>query len=188
MRAITESVEIARSQEDVFAYLAVPARHAEWQDQLQSVRVQTDGPTHVGTRALESRRIGRRTMTSTYEITEHDPPRSFAFRDRRPGAAGRARQGRGSRRGTLARHRRARPRGPRHREAARPARPPPGGEAGAEGPAAAEGEARERRRLSAPEQAVSVAACQPSPPSSPSSPASRAPSKPRSWGGSGSGS
>lgn len=80
MAAISESIEVARSPEDVFAYLDDLARHAEWQDQLESVRVQTEGPTHVGTRALETRRMGRRTMTSTYEITEHDPPRSFAFR------------------------------------------------------------------------------------------------------------
>jgi uncharacterized membrane protein len=80
MAAITESVEIARSPEDVFAYLDDLARHPEWQDQLESVRVVTDGATHVGTRALETRRLGRRRMSSTYEITEHDPPRIFAFR------------------------------------------------------------------------------------------------------------
>ena len=80
MAAIRETVEIARRPEDVFAYLDDLARHAEWQDQLESVRVRTEGPTHVGTRALETRRMGRRSMSSTYEITEHEPPRSFAFR------------------------------------------------------------------------------------------------------------
>jgi uncharacterized membrane protein len=80
MAPIRETIEIARSPEDVFAYLDDLTRHTEWQDQLQSVRVVTDGATHVGTRALETRRLGRRTMSATYEITEHDPPRSFAFR------------------------------------------------------------------------------------------------------------
>src|SRR5437763_13709488 len=80
MAAITETVEIARRPEDVFAYLDDLARHSEWQDSLSSVRVETDGPTRVGTRARETRRLGRREMTSTYEITAHDPPRSFAFR------------------------------------------------------------------------------------------------------------
>ena len=34
----------------------------------------------VGTKAIETRRIGGREQTVTYEITEHDPPRRFAFR------------------------------------------------------------------------------------------------------------
>ena len=80
MAPIRETIEIARSPEDVFAYLDDLTRHSDWQDQLESVRVVTAGATHVGTRALETRRLGRRTMSSTYEITEHDPPRTFAFR------------------------------------------------------------------------------------------------------------
>jgi uncharacterized membrane protein len=78
--AIKETVEIARRPEEVFAYLDDLAGHAEWQAQLVSVHVDTDGPTRVGSRATETRRMGRREQTGTYEITEHDPPRSFAFR------------------------------------------------------------------------------------------------------------
>ena len=80
MAAITESVEIARRPEDVFAYLDDLARHPEWQDTLVRVEVETEGPTRVGTRARETRKVGPREQTSTYEITEHDPPRGFAFR------------------------------------------------------------------------------------------------------------
>ena len=80
MAAITSSVEIDRSPEDVFAYLDDRARHGEWQDQIVSVKVEDDGPTKVGSRATEVRRMGKREMTMTYEITEHDPPRMFAFR------------------------------------------------------------------------------------------------------------
>jgi uncharacterized membrane protein len=79
MAPIRESIEIARSPEDVFAYLDDLARHPEWQDQLVSVEVTTPGPTGVGTRAKETRKAGGREMSSTYEIAEHDPPRSFAF-------------------------------------------------------------------------------------------------------------
>ena len=80
MAAIRESVEIARRPEEVFEYLDDLARHGEWQGQIVSVRVDTEGPTKVGTRSTERRRAGGREMTVTYEITEHSPPRSFAFR------------------------------------------------------------------------------------------------------------
>src|SRR5262249_40648552 len=80
MAPIVDSIEIARSPEDVFAYLDDLARHPEWQDQLVSVEVTTPGRTTVGTRAKETRKAGGREMSSTYEITEHDPPRSFAFK------------------------------------------------------------------------------------------------------------
>jgi hypothetical protein len=77
---IRESIEIARSQDDVFAYLDDLARHGEWQDSIVSARVDTEGPTRVGTRATETRRMGNREQAISYEITAHDPPRSFAFR------------------------------------------------------------------------------------------------------------
>ena len=80
MAPITESVEIARSPEDVFAYLDDLARHGEWQSTIISARVDTEGPTRVGTRATETRRMGKREQAVTYEVTQHDPPRSFAFR------------------------------------------------------------------------------------------------------------
>jgi uncharacterized membrane protein len=80
MAAIRESIEIERRPEDVFAYLDELSRHGEWQEQIVSVRVDADGPTRVGTRATEVRKVGGREQSVTYEITEHDPPRSFAFR------------------------------------------------------------------------------------------------------------
>jgi uncharacterized membrane protein len=80
MAPIVESVEIARSPEDVFAYLDDLGRHGEWQASIVSVDVQTEGPTRVGTLAVEHRKVGNRDMKMTYEITDRDPPRSFAFR------------------------------------------------------------------------------------------------------------
>jgi uncharacterized protein YndB with AHSA1/START domain len=80
MAAINETVEINRRPEDVFAYIDDLERHGEWQQDIVSVRVEGSGPTHVGTRAVERRKIGGREQTVTYEITEHDPPRRFAFR------------------------------------------------------------------------------------------------------------
>jgi uncharacterized protein YndB with AHSA1/START domain len=78
--AIRESIEISRSPVDVFAYLDDPSRHGEWQSQIVTAEVQTAGPTRVGTRVKQTLRIGRREQNMSYEITEHDPPRSFAFR------------------------------------------------------------------------------------------------------------
>ena len=80
MAAITGSIEIARPPAEVFAYLDELARHGEWQSQIVSARVTTDGPVGVGTRCAEVRRAGGRLQNVTYEITEHDPPHSFAFR------------------------------------------------------------------------------------------------------------
>ena len=80
MAPIRESVEISRPAEEVFAYLDDLARHGEWQEQIVSVTVDPAGPTKVGTKATERRRMGRREQAVTYEVTEHTPPRSFAFR------------------------------------------------------------------------------------------------------------
>jgi uncharacterized membrane protein len=80
MAALTQSIEISRPPEEVFGYLDQLTRHGEWQDQIVSVQLQTEGPTRLGTRALETRKMGRREQKMTYEIVEHDPPRSFAFR------------------------------------------------------------------------------------------------------------
>ncbi len=77
---INHSIEINRRPEDVFAYLDQLEKHGEWQSQIVRVKLETEGPTRVGSRAAETRRIGGREQTVTYEIIEHDPPRTFAFR------------------------------------------------------------------------------------------------------------
>jgi hypothetical protein len=79
MAPITESIEIARRPEDVFAYLDDLARHGEWQEQVVSAEKHGDGPTRVGTKATEKRRMGGREQSITYEVTQHDPPRGSAF-------------------------------------------------------------------------------------------------------------
>jgi uncharacterized membrane protein len=77
---ITESIEIARTPEEVFAYLDDLERHGEWQEQIVEVRRDTEGPTGVGTRATDTRKVPGGPREVTYEITEHDPPRRTAFR------------------------------------------------------------------------------------------------------------
>jgi uncharacterized membrane protein len=80
MSAIVESVEIGRSPQEVFAYLDDWERHSEWQEQLVSVKVETEGPIGVGSRIVETRRVPGGPRQFTSEITEHEPPRRLAFR------------------------------------------------------------------------------------------------------------
>jgi uncharacterized protein YndB with AHSA1/START domain len=80
MSTIVESIEINRSPEDVFAYLDDLARHGEWQSQIVSTTIETAGPTQVGTRATDVRRVPGGKQAVTYEVTERDPPRRASFR------------------------------------------------------------------------------------------------------------
>src|SRR5260370_9599053 len=85
MAPIVESIEINRSPEDVFAYVDDLGKHGEWQQQIVSTHVETDGPTRVGTRATDKRRMPGGTREITYEIPEHAPPPTRPLRrDNRP--------------------------------------------------------------------------------------------------------
>jgi uncharacterized membrane protein len=79
MAPIVDSIEIDRSPEDVFAYFADLGKHGEWQQQIVSVHLDTEGPTRVGSRATDKRRLPGGTREISYEITEHDPPRRSSF-------------------------------------------------------------------------------------------------------------
>jgi uncharacterized membrane protein len=80
MAAIKESIEVDRRPEDVFAYIDQLDRHGEWQGQIVSVKLETEGPTRVGSRATDTRKVPGGPREFTYEITEHDPPRKASFR------------------------------------------------------------------------------------------------------------
>jgi hypothetical protein len=80
MAPISESIEINRKPEDVFAYLDDVKRHGEWQEQIVDVQPQGDEPMGVGKRVRETRRVPGGDRSMTYEITEHDPPRQSSFR------------------------------------------------------------------------------------------------------------
>lgn len=79
MAPIVHSVEISRSPEELFAYLTDFSRSAEWQENLVSASVEGGGPVSVGSRVNMTRRIGRGERKMISEVTEHNPPRSFAF-------------------------------------------------------------------------------------------------------------
>ena len=77
---ITESIEIDRRPEEVFAYLDQLDRHGEWQGTIISTRVETEGPTRVGSRAVDRRQVPGGPRDIPYEVTQHDPPRKVSFR------------------------------------------------------------------------------------------------------------
>jgi uncharacterized protein YndB with AHSA1/START domain len=79
MAPIVVSTEIARSPEDVFAYVTDPARLPEWQESVVSAE-SSETPVRVGTKARVTRRFGRREMTQTAEIAELTPPTHWAIR------------------------------------------------------------------------------------------------------------
>ena len=80
MAPISESIEIDRRPEEVFAYLDDVERHGEWQEQIVAVEPQGDKPMGVGKRVRETRRVPGGDRSMTYEITEYEPPRQSSFR------------------------------------------------------------------------------------------------------------
>jgi uncharacterized protein YndB with AHSA1/START domain len=80
MAPISESIEIDRKPEEVFAYLDDVERHGEWQEQIVGVEPEGDQPMGVGKRVRETRRVPGGDRTMTYEVTEYDPPRQSSFR------------------------------------------------------------------------------------------------------------
>jgi uncharacterized membrane protein len=77
---IKHSIEINRPTEEVFAYLDQVDRHNEWQGQLVSTTIETDGPARAGTRVVERRNVPGGARDFPYDITQHDPPRKISFR------------------------------------------------------------------------------------------------------------
>ncbi len=78
MAVIEQSIEIDRPPDEVYAYLEDLRRHAEWQEGLVVEEVNGDGG--VGTHVKQRRRMGSREQSVEWDVTEKDPPRSFAFR------------------------------------------------------------------------------------------------------------
>jgi hypothetical protein len=80
MAPIVESIEIARSPAEVFAYLDQLDRHGEWQESIVSTSGVSSGPVGVGTRATDKRRApGGMKVDATYEIVEYESPRRLRF-------------------------------------------------------------------------------------------------------------
>lgn len=79
MPPLRTSIEVARTAEQVFAYVTDPAHMPDWQAGCVSGKL--DGPvTTVGSRCTTVRKIGGGEREVTTEITEYDPPRRWADR------------------------------------------------------------------------------------------------------------
>ena len=79
MPPIMSSVEIHRPPDEVFAYVTDPARFPEWQLDAAGGRAEAGRESGVGARYTTIRRIaGIVPKTTTSEITEANPPKSWA--------------------------------------------------------------------------------------------------------------
>ena len=84
MAPIVATTDIARSPDVVFAYVIDPTKLSEWQESV--VRAESsEAPARAGTKARVTRRVGKREMTMSAELTNLSPPTSWDVRGlRRP--------------------------------------------------------------------------------------------------------
>jgi hypothetical protein len=78
MAPIEVSVDIARSQEEAFAYVTDPSRFAEWQAGVVGGYMEDGSGTGVGSKCMTTRRIGGAEREATAQVTRLDPPRAWA--------------------------------------------------------------------------------------------------------------
>jgi carbon monoxide dehydrogenase subunit G len=74
------SIEVARTPDDVFAYLTDVANLPAWQSGVHVAQIEDAGEPRVGARIRESRHMLGRELDTTLEITEYDAPRLFSLR------------------------------------------------------------------------------------------------------------
>jgi len=74
------SIEIARTPEEVFAYLTDVSNLTEWQSGVRSAEILGGGEPRAGARIVESRHLLGRELETTLEIAEYAPPRLFVLR------------------------------------------------------------------------------------------------------------
>jgi uncharacterized protein YndB with AHSA1/START domain len=80
MAAIVSDIDISRPPGEVFSYVTDPSRFGEWQAGVVSGHNEGDGAPALGTRSVVTRHVGGSDRAFTSEITEIDPPRSWATR------------------------------------------------------------------------------------------------------------
>jgi carbon monoxide dehydrogenase subunit G len=74
------TIEVARTPEDVFAYLTDVSNLPAWQSGVRVAQIEDAGRPRVGARIRESRHMLGRELDTTLEITEYDAPRLFSLR------------------------------------------------------------------------------------------------------------
>jgi uncharacterized protein YndB with AHSA1/START domain len=78
MAPLVSSVEIARPQDEVFAYGTDPSTFSEWQAGVVGGSIEAGKTPDVGSKCITTRRIGGGERAVTSEITKLDPPTSWA--------------------------------------------------------------------------------------------------------------
>ncbi len=74
------TIEVARTPEDVFAYLTNVSNLPSWQSGVRSAQIEDAGPPRAGARIRESRHMLGRELNTMLEITDYDPPRLFVLK------------------------------------------------------------------------------------------------------------
>jgi uncharacterized protein YndB with AHSA1/START domain len=80
MAPLVSTIDINRPQDDVFSYVTDPATFAEWQAGVVGGSIEGGAAPVVGSKCMTTRRIAGAERQSTSEITELDPPTSWALR------------------------------------------------------------------------------------------------------------
>ncbi len=78
MAPLVSSIEIARPQDEVFAYVTDPSTFSEWQAGVVGGAIEGGKTPEVGSKCTTTRRIGGVERAVTSEITKLDPPTSWA--------------------------------------------------------------------------------------------------------------
>jgi len=74
------TVEIARSPEDVFAYLTDVSNLPHWQSGVHHAEIEDGGEAHAGGYIRESRHLLGRELSTRLEITGYERPRLFSLK------------------------------------------------------------------------------------------------------------
>jgi len=80
MAPITTTTEVARSPEEVFAYVTDATRFQEWQQGVVGGHVEGDEPHTAGDKCFTTRRIGGTERAVTSVITHIEPPAAWGVR------------------------------------------------------------------------------------------------------------
>ena len=87
MKRAEQSIAIAASPEEVFAYAASLDHLADWQSGISSARLLGDGPIGVGSKALVVRDLLGQHIEAPLEVTAYDPPNLLRLRSEVSGVA-----------------------------------------------------------------------------------------------------
>jgi uncharacterized protein YndB with AHSA1/START domain len=78
MAPLVSTIEIARPQDEVFAYVTDPATFVQWQEGVVGGSMEAGKTPALGAKCTTTRRIGGSERPSTSEVTKLDPPTSWA--------------------------------------------------------------------------------------------------------------